>query len=111
MVELASNKYGNYLIFFARFIPGARTAVYFSLGTFKKPFYLFLLIDGTAALISVPLWIYVGNLFGQNIPALEHYIKHMRVSIYIFVAAVILLIVLFHVLNKRILALFFKKVF
>ena len=109
MVKLASEKYGNYLIFFARFLPGVRTLVYFSLGTFKKPFYLFFLIDGFAALISVPVWVCVGMFFGQNIPLLEHYMKNMKLGIYIALVVLLLLIVAFHMLNKKIIGLFFKR--
>ena len=43
-VKLASAKYGNYLLFFARFMPGLRTPVFFSMGMFKKPFLSFIII-------------------------------------------------------------------
>ncbi|MCP4177025.1 MAG: DedA family protein [bacterium] len=100
-VKLASAKYGNYLLFFARFMPGFRAPVYFSMGMFKKSFLSFILIDGFAAVISVPLWVYVGMLFGNNIPVLEHHIKHMQMGIYIVLAVVIVGIIIVHLLKKN----------
>ena len=109
MVRLASFKYGNYLIFFARFMPGVRTPVYFSMGIFKKPFHIFFTIDGIASLISVPVWVYVGMLFGDNIPTLEHHVKQMEHGIYILLGAVVIIIILIQLLKKKITAYLFKK--
>lgn len=108
-VKLASKKYGNYLIFFARFMPGLRTPVYFSMGSFRKPFYIFFIVDGIAALISVPIWVYIGMVFGQNLPLLEHYIKNMRFGMYLVAAAAIIIIVVFHLMSKKITSLLLKR--
>ncbi len=109
MVRLASFKYGNSLIFFARFMPGFRTPIYFSMGMFKKPFHVFMTIDGIAALISVPVWIYVGMLFGDNIPALEKHVKQMEHGILVVLAIIIILVILFHFLKKKFISFIFKK--
>ncbi len=109
LVKLASRKYGNYLIFFARFMPGVRTPVYFSMGSFRKPFYIFFIIDGLAALISVPVWVYIGMVFGQNLPLLEHYIKNMRVGIYLVVAALLVIVIVFHLMSKKITSFLLKR--
>lgn len=59
-------RYGNRLMFFARFLPGMRTAVYITAGaTHRVSFWRFLMLDGLAALISVPFWVYLGY-FGAN---------------------------------------------
>ena len=109
LVKLASKKYGNYLIFFARFMPGLRTPVYFSMGSFRKPFYIFFIIDGLAALISVPVWVYIGMVFGQNLPLLEYYIKNVRIGIYLLAAALLVIIIVFHLMSKKITALLLKR--
>ena len=109
MVRLASYKYGNYLIFFARFMPGVRTPIYFSMGMFKKPFHTFFTIDGIASLISVPVWVYVGMLFGNNLPALERHIKQMEHGILILVGALIVLIIIIHFVKKKFISFIFKK--
>jgi membrane protein DedA with SNARE-associated domain len=59
-------RYGNRLMFFARFLPGMRTAVFITAGaTHRVSFWRFLLLDGLAALLSVPFWVYLGY-FGAN---------------------------------------------
>lgn len=59
-------RYGNRLLFFARFLPGMRTAVYITAGaTHRVTLTRFLLLDGLAAAISVPFWVYLGY-FGAN---------------------------------------------
>lgn len=107
--RIASRKFGNYLIFFARFMPGLRTPVYFSMGVFKKSFLKFVLIDGLAALISVPVWIYIGMVFGRNIPVLEKHVKHMQEGIYITLGIIIILLVLFHFISKKLGLFIYKK--
>jgi len=101
-VRLLSLKYGNYLIFFARFMPGFRSPVFFSMGMFKKRYLMFFAIDGFAALISVPLWIYLGYLFGSNLSILEEKIKNMQYGLYITLAVVIIVIWLSHKFKKKI---------
>jgi membrane protein DedA with SNARE-associated domain len=59
-------RFGNRMLFFARFLPGMRTAVYITAGaTHRVTFARFMLIDGMAALVSVPFWVYLGY-FGAN---------------------------------------------
>ncbi|HEV2622361.1 MAG TPA: DedA family protein [Frateuria sp.] len=60
-------RYGNRLLFLARFLPGMRTAVYVTAGaTHRISFLRFLLLDGLAALISVPVWVYLGYAGANN---------------------------------------------
>jgi len=79
--ELVS-KYGDKIIFMARFMPGFRTPLFFATGTYHVPFWKFLLLDGLAAILSVPLWIYVGYLFGANLEELEKVIRKFQFGIY-----------------------------
>jgi membrane protein DedA with SNARE-associated domain len=54
-------RYGKWVMFVARFLPGLRTPVFFTAGmTRRVPFITWLLMDGFAALISVPVWVYLG---------------------------------------------------
>lgn len=65
-VQEKFERYGNRLMFIARFLPGMRTAVFITAGsTHRVSFLRFLLLDGSAALISVPIWVYLGY-FGAN---------------------------------------------
>jgi membrane protein DedA with SNARE-associated domain len=95
------DKYGDKIIFMARFMPGLRTPLFFATGSYQVPFWKFLLLDGFAAIISVPLWIYVGYLFGANLEELEKVIRKFQFGIYAVLAAIIALIVTSIFLKKR----------
>lgn len=86
-------RYGVYFIFIARFMPGLRSPIFIIAGiTRRVPFIKFFLTDGFAALISVPLWVYLG-FWGErqlsDTGALERYIKKGQISLLVAVAAVI----------------------
>jgi membrane protein DedA with SNARE-associated domain len=54
-------------MFVARFLPGLRTPVFFSAGMSQRvSFGTWFLMDGFAALISVPIWVYLGYFGAQN---------------------------------------------
>ncbi len=70
-VQEKFEKYGQWVIFVARFTPGLRSAVFVIAGVSGKVSYLkFFLIDGFAALISVPIWVYTGYYGANNLDAL-----------------------------------------
>jgi membrane protein DedA with SNARE-associated domain len=91
-VKAIFDNYGDKVIFMARFMPGLRTPLFFATGSYHVPFWKFLLLDGFAAIISVPLWVYVGYLFGANLEELETVIKKAQFGVY---AALIGLIAVF----------------
>ena len=67
-VQEKFDKYGNWVLFVARFLPGLRTAVFVTAGISRKVSYTrFILMDGLAALVSVPVWIYLGEYGAHNI--------------------------------------------
>lgn len=90
-VEKLFDKHGNKILFFARFMPGLRAPLYFYCGLMKKSVFAFVGIDFSAAIISVPVWIYVGMLFGNNLEKLEKIIREIQTGIYIILAFAILL--------------------
>ncbi|NDY90975.1 DedA family protein [Ideonella livida] len=60
-------KYGRWVMFVARFLPGLRTPVFFAAGMSRRvSFFTWLLMDGVAALISVPIWVYLGYFGARN---------------------------------------------
>ncbi len=99
--KTAFHRYGNKIIFLARFLPGLRAPIYFFAGSVKKPFFFFVLMDVIAASVSVPIWIYVGKIFAENIPALEKAIKSLQLGSILLVLFGILLIIGAHFLKKR----------
>lgn len=67
-VQEKFDRYGNWVLFVARFLPGLRVPIYVCAGISKRISYLqFLAMDGLAASLSVPLWIYLGSYGAQNI--------------------------------------------
>ncbi|MCX6123995.1 MAG: DedA family protein, partial [Proteobacteria bacterium] len=89
------------IIFMARFMPGLRTPLFFATGSYQVPFWKFFLLDGFAAIISVPLWIYVGYLFGANLEELEQVIRHFQFGIFAALAILITLIVTSIMIKKK----------
>ena len=66
-VEEKFEKYGNWVLFVARFLPGLRTPIYMTAGISGKVSVLrFIVMDGLAALISVPIWVYLGDYGATN---------------------------------------------
>ncbi len=91
--EKAFNRFGDKIIFIARFLPGMRTPIFFFCGHARISFHFFLLVDGFAALISAPVWVYVGKIFGDNLPALEKAVKELQAGTLILVALFVILLV------------------
>ena len=84
-------KYGDKILFIARFLPGLRAPIYVMTGVSHKVSYLkFLLMDGVAALISVPTLVYIGYFFAHDLDIILNYVKHSEALI----VGVILLVVI-----------------
>ncbi len=59
--------HGASVMFVARFLPGLRTPVYFTAGMTRSVSYsTWLVMDGAAALLSVPAWVYLGFFSARN---------------------------------------------
>jgi membrane protein DedA with SNARE-associated domain len=73
MLEKAREKYANHgakILFAARFMPGLRSVIFLTAGVCRVPYWKFFIIDGAAALISVPLWVWVGWKFSARMEAI-----------------------------------------
>jgi membrane protein DedA with SNARE-associated domain len=101
MVKSIFQKYGDKVIFMARFMPGLRTPLFFATGSYHVPFWKFLALDGFAAVISVPFWIYVGYLFGANLEELERVIKKAQYGVFAALIALVLLFVLGFFIKRK----------
>lgn len=87
-------RYGSRLMFVARFLPGLRSPIYLTAGMTRQiSFRRFLLLDGTAALISVPLWIYLGFYGALNHEWLLVWIKRSKIGVALLLTAVALAII------------------
>lgn len=56
-------RYGARIIFIARFLPGIRAPLFLTVGMMRVPFWLFFAMNGSAALLGVPLCFWVGYYF------------------------------------------------
>lgn len=85
-VQEKFDKYGNWVLFVARFLPGLRTPIYITAGISRKvSYWQFLLMDGFAALISVPVWIYLGEYGARNIDWLMDKVKDFQSGLFILI--------------------------
>jgi membrane protein DedA with SNARE-associated domain len=55
------DRYGSMGLFIGRFLPGLRAPIFFTAGSMKVPFVKLLFFDGLAALISVPVFVWLGH--------------------------------------------------
>lgn len=105
-VQKQFTKHGIWVLFFARFMPGLRSPIFLAAGmSHRIPFTQFILMDGFAALISVPLWIYLGYFFADNLPALLQYVKDGQHVVHLIIGLVVAVILFFwlkSVIAKRI---------
>src|SRR6185312_5343204 len=82
----------KFICFTARFLPGLRAPVFLTSGIMGVRPIVFLILDGTAALVSVPVWMYVGWLFGSNLDeALSIAMKTQRY----FIGGVVVLVAIY----------------
>ena len=83
MVQERFEKQGNRLLFLARFLPGLRAVVYLVSGITRRiSFTRFLLVDFCAAIISVPVWVYLGDYGAQQLDWLKEQVEHGQHTIF-----------------------------
>lgn len=78
-------------IFLGRFLPGVRTLVFLTAGAMKISVWKFLMMNGIAALISVPLFVTLGYVFGHSYDKLKAQvaeIEHVIVFVLIGIAII-----------------------
>lgn len=101
-VQQKFERYGNRLMFFARFLPGMRTAVYITAGsTHRVSFLRFFLLDGLAALISVPIWVYLGYFGADNHEWLVMWIRRGQSSLWVLGGLLVLVVLVLWWRHRR----------
>jgi membrane protein DedA with SNARE-associated domain len=73
-IQKFMERHGHRAIFYARFLAGLRALIYLSAGSFGVRPSVFLIYDLAGALISVPIVVSLGYLFG---PQLEMVVKYL----------------------------------
>lgn len=95
------HKYGNRLIFGARFMPGLRAPTYFFAGTMHLPYRVFIAYDGLAALISVPVFTGATYFFGEQIEHAVAVVRRVQNGIAFLILGIVTLFVIKHYYANR----------
>jgi membrane protein DedA with SNARE-associated domain len=90
--------HGNWGTFACRFLPGIRIPGYFVAGTMRMKYSRFIVLDTLGVLISVPISIKLGALFGDQMDKLEAHMEQAHIFLGFLVLA--LLIILYVVKRK-----------
>jgi membrane protein DedA with SNARE-associated domain len=86
-VQEKFERYGNWVLFVARFLPGLRTPIFITAGMSQKiPYWRFWLMDGMAALVSVPVWVYLGYWGASNIEHLQRILHRFQMGVFVVLA-------------------------
>lgn len=80
------SRHGHRAVFYGRFLAGLRALVYLSAGSLGVPTSRFLMYDLLGALISVPLVVSLGYIFGGEIERILHYLGGIQRALLIIVA-------------------------
>lgn len=101
-VQNQFEKYGKWVVFMARFMPGLRAAIFLTAGISKKVSFLrFFLTDGLAAIISVPIWVYLGFYFASNFEELLSYVHRGQMIILTLLGMGIFITIFFYFRRKK----------
>ncbi|TGK17517.1 DedA family protein [Leptospira fluminis] len=101
-VQEKFSKYGNWVVFVGRFMPGLRMPIYLTAGTSDRISFLrFLSLDFLAAAISVPIWVYLGHYGAQNLDHLRELVHQGQLTLFSILGAFLgVAIVVFYVKKK-----------
>lgn len=92
-VQQKFDQYGNRVLFTSRFLPGMRAAVFLTAGLTRRiSVWRFLLFDGMAALISVPIWVYLGYFGANNDEWLSKWLSRGQVGISTLLISVVIML-------------------
>ncbi len=96
-------KYGSGVIFVGRFLPGLRTPIFFTAGTLHFSSWKFFFMDGTAALLSAPVFVWLGHkaqeLYADDLHQLEKQLG--KTQLYVVGGAIVLALIIFYQLWSR----------
>jgi len=94
------HRYGGWTAFFARFAAGLRAPTYLLAGSMGMRFRTFIVADGLAALISVPLLVWLAWKFGAEIDRVKVWLANSKYA----VGAVFLILaiyIIYKIVKKR----------
>ncbi len=92
--EETIQKNAKWICFIARFLPGLRAPIYLTSGIMQVKPSTFIIQDGLAALISVPIWIELGKFAGKNLDKALEIATDFKIVIFALVALFIVYILI-----------------
>ncbi len=95
------NRYGTWYCFFGRFFFGIRAAMCLTAGATNFPYWRFFLADFSGALLSIPLFVYLGYWFAGMLPTLKAYTEAVQAVITITGAVIVLVLIIKRVRRRR----------
>lgn len=85
-------QYGDRVIFIGRFLPLIRAPIYVIAGMSRQiSYFKFFLMDGFAALISVPLWVWLGYYCAENRELITKILSNTKIAISILIVLCLIL--------------------
>lgn len=100
--QIYLRKYGKRTIFISRFLSGVRGGIHLTAGALRMSAFDFFIMDFLAALLSVPIFVYIGYYFGEHIDKAVSFVGR---SSHIFLALVITsaaIGIIYYLLRKRV---------
>lgn len=89
-------KYGTRAVFLARFLPGVRLWTYLVAGNLRMPWWKFATLDCIGALLTVPISVYLGMKFSENL----HHVQELMHRFQVPLLVIGVLLVAFFVLRR-----------
>lgn len=100
-VESWFKRWGYWIILCNRFLPGTRSVISFFAGLSELDYKKTTLLAAASAFIWNGLIIYLGIIFGNNIPAIDHYLSTYSNIVWIVTGLIVAGLALKFVLQKR----------
>lgn len=93
-------RFGDGVVFAARLLPGTRLIVFATAGMRGMPYWRFLVLDGLASLVYVPLFLLLGAKLGEKIGGLDRLITLIGSRVTWLIGAVVLFVLLRHLWRR-----------
>jgi len=100
-VEQLFHKHGDKIVCAARFMPGVRAVTFFTAGSVGMKYVRFLFFDGAAALVSAPVFIFLGYKFGGELETLLENVKKGQTRVIAVLAAVAVVYLVYFFWKRR----------
>lgn len=94
-------KYGYWTIFISRFAAGLRATSFLMAGTSHVPYRIFFLANGSAALFSVPFFVYLGYHFADRFSEIIAYVKVVKTDLAIVLGILLVLYLAYRLIKHR----------